>query len=371
MQRIKDLLKSAFALRATVICITAMVVSIAVVALALNLTVYGIKIDDNGNTATYKVYSKTVKGAFAEAGIELKEGDELSAKLTDSVRDYDEITITRAKTVIVALNDKEQIVHTTSQTVNEMVEKLGIPLGDTNLLLTNGETPISENLKVEIIAKTYREVKESEAIPYETKSVANNTMKKGTENVKTAGVNGEKVKTYKVLEHNGEVLEKQLVSEEVTKKPVTKIVEYGTVVATVTNRGDTSSRKTDAVKTSSSASSKSQPAASSSSGTTTKAGGNLSYSKVLEMTAYSYTGGGLTASGSPCAVGRVAVDPSVIPLGTRLYIEAWDGSSWTYGYAVAADTGGAIKGYKIDLYRNSESECRNFGVRKAKVYILN
>ena len=68
--------------------------------------------------------------------------------------------------------------------------------------------------------------------------------------------------------------------------------------------------------------------------------------------------------------GVVAVDPSVIPLGTKLYIEAVDGS-WTYGYAVAGDTGGAIKGNRIDLFFNSNAEAMSFGRRQAKVYVLN
>ena len=67
--------------------------------------------------------------------------------------------------------------------------------------------------------------------------------------------------------------------------------------------------------------------------------------------------------------GVVAVDPRVIPLGSRLYIEAENGT-WIYGTAVAADTGGAIKGNKIDLYVESYSDAINFGRRKAKVYIL-
>ena len=68
-------------------------------------------------------------------------------------------------------------------------------------------------------------------------------------------------------------------------------------------------------------------------------------------------------------VGAVAVDPKVIPLGTRLYIEAPDGS-WTYGKAIAADTGGSIKGNKVDLYMESYDEAIRFGRRPAKVYIL-
>lgn len=81
------------------------------------------------------------------------------------------------------------------------------------------------------------------------------------------------------------------------------------------------------------------------------------------MEATAYSGGGTTASGMAAAVGRVAVDPRVIPLGTRLYIES-------YGYAVAADTGGAIKGNRIDLYMNSESACNSFGRRNVTVHVL-
>jgi 3D (Asp-Asp-Asp) domain-containing protein len=56
-------------------------------------------------------------------------------------------------------------------------------------------------------------------------------------------------------------------------------------------------------------------------------------------------------------------------LGTKLYIESLDGSS-DYGFAIAEDTGGAIKGYKIDLFYNSNAEAMRFGRRDVKVYIL-
>lgn len=67
--------------------------------------------------------------------------------------------------------------------------------------------------------------------------------------------------------------------------------------------------------------------------------------------------------------GVVAVDPRVIPLGTRLYIASTDGTA-DYGYALPGDTGGAIKGNKIDLFFSTASQVRQFGRRNVTVYIL-
>ena len=96
----------------------------------------------------------------------------------------------------------------------------------------------------------------------------------------------------------------------------------------------------------------------------------LNYSRVINMNATAYSpdpaengGYSVTALGTPLRRGVVAVDRRVIPLGTKLYIEG-------YGYARAEDTGGAIKGNKIDLLFNTKAECRNFGRRNVKVYIL-
>ncbi|HPC72517.1 MAG TPA: 3D domain-containing protein [Treponema sp.] len=81
----------------------------------------------------------------------------------------------------------------------------------------------------------------------------------------------------------------------------------------------------------------------------------------FEATAYTWTGY-RTATGVCPSRGTVAVDPRVIPLGTELYIEG-------YGPAVAADTGGAIQGQKIDLYMDSEHECLQWGRRKVQIQI--
>ena len=92
------------------------------------------------------------------------------------------------------------------------------------------------------------------------------------------------------------------------------------------------------------------------------------YKNVLTMEASAYLpsdggGSGITASGIPAGYGVVAVDPWVIPLGTRLYIPG-------YGEAIAADTGGAIRGNKIDLCMEDYASCMQFGRRFVDVYVL-
>ena len=92
------------------------------------------------------------------------------------------------------------------------------------------------------------------------------------------------------------------------------------------------------------------------------------YSRVIhvEATAYSSAEPGLsayTALGTLCQRGVIATDPSIIPLGTRVFIPG-------YGYAVAEDTGGAIVGHKIDVAFDTVAECYEFGRQFIDIYIL-
>ena len=88
----------------------------------------------------------------------------------------------------------------------------------------------------------------------------------------------------------------------------------------------------------------------------------FAYTRKLVVKAYSYTGGGTTAMGTPARVGEIAVDPRVIPLGSKVYIEG-------IGVRYAEYTGGNIKGNTIDIYMNTLSECRSWGVRYVTIYI--
>ncbi|MDR2530624.1 MAG: 3D domain-containing protein [Oscillospiraceae bacterium] len=99
----------------------------------------------------------------------------------------------------------------------------------------------------------------------------------------------------------------------------------------------------------------------------------VEYVKYIEVSATAYTterqSNKITATGTTARVGAIAVDPTVIPYGTRMYIVSARGD-WIYGYAVAEDCGGGIKGNKIDLFFDTYDECIEFGVRRAIVYVL-
>lgn len=101
-----------------------------------------------------------------------------------------------------------------------------------------------------------------------------------------------------------------------------------------------------------------------------KNGVPVKYSKVYKGIASAYTGDEWTASGKRAGVGYIAVNPKVIPYGTKLYVRSTDGR-YNYGYCIAADTGGFVNMGRIaDLYFNSESECVTFGLRNVEIYVL-
>ena len=97
---------------------------------------------------------------------------------------------------------------------------------------------------------------------------------------------------------------------------------------------------------------------------TSSSSSSLNVARKLTVKAYAYTGGGYTATGTKAKYGTLAVDPKVIPYGTKVYIKELD------KVFTAEDCGGGIKGNKVDIYMNSESACRNWGVRTITLQIL-
>ncbi len=255
------------------------------------------------------------------------------------------ISIKRAFPVTITADEHIiTVMVTEGHTVAQVLKMAGVSLGDKDRLSADKTTLVSAGMEISLVRCSARTVTVTKELDFAKVTEKTDELYVGESKIKQEGKNGEQVLTYEVVYEDGKEISRKLVKTTVTKAAADEIKLVGT-----------KEKKTVA------------PA---------KNGGSvdLGDARMIKVTATAYCntsdGGQLTAMGKVPTYGTVAVDPSVIPLGSKLYICSADGS-YVYGYAVAGDTGGAIKGNKIDLFLGSESECRAFGRRQMCVYILN
>ena len=310
---------------------------------------------DDGNTRTTVESSHALPSAVVEkAGIEVSPADQIvSAAGEDGAV---EITIIRSQEVSIHYMGATLHTRAYQETVSELLERMNITLNDEDEVSIDLSDYTEDGMAIDVVKYTYGTAEAVEPITYTTERVANGSMTKGKETVKQAGKNGSALVTYSITYKNGQEIRREPVSSEVITAPTTEIVEYGTKSASISS----SDRITSDARSSDG------------SGVLTfRSGDTLTYSRVITANATAYTAkdGARTASGRVASVGCVAVDPKVIPMGSKLYITTPNGNI-VYGTAVAADTGGAIKGNKVDLYYNTYNECIQFGRRNVTVYVL-
>ncbi|MCX7780875.1 MAG: 3D domain-containing protein [Negativicutes bacterium] len=284
----------------------------------------------DGKTIHTRSIHNSPEEILAQAGIYLGPKDEY--RVTPGGKSGEPVTIEvfRAVPVTVLYNGRTEVVLTGKPTVREVVDALGIPK---TTKTTPGEnvrpTPNIEIKVVNVAEKV--EVREL-PVPRPVVRQQDGMLEKGIEGVFAEGADGRKLATVRVRYEDGIEVASEILTEKIIAEPKPQIIHVGTRETVSTYRG------------------------------------TLRFSRVMlmEATAYLPTDGephGLTFSGIPARRGLVAVDPRVIPLGTRLYIPG-------YGLALAADTGGAIIGNKIDLCVEDEHEAWNFGRRMIKVYVI-
>ena len=285
---------------------------------------------------------------------EVREG-EMSSQLvylSSGQSGYD-MALTAGQEVTVTHDGSTVTAKARSETVAELLERLHITPSPLEMVAVDLDEDSAE-LTIASELTYYDQVEEPAT--YETVRVANPSLPKGTEKVVQEGADGVRTSIYEVVWSGGEEISRQFV-EELESTAVDEIVEYGTAAKTVTSADTLTSVNQNA----------------DGSGTLVFASGaTLNFSSAKSMTATAYTAGhggadNYTATGTAVRVGTVAVDKNVIPLGTKMYIVAADGSV-VYGTAVAADTG--VRGNIVDLYYDTYQQCINFGRRTCNVYIL-
>lgn len=322
-----------------------------------------VRVLDGERELTLQTYTTSTHRILSQADITLDTLDEVKRKDSGNAI-Y--IEVLRAYPVHIIYHNKEYVEFVTGGMVSDALESAGIRLSVDDVINHSGDTELFEGIEIVIDEVKYITKTDVSSIKYETKYESSSDYPQGYEQVLKKGKVGkaETTTTYRYV--NGEFDRVCGEIKEVISKPKTKVVLQGTAqTAQVSNITPQQANKNSVGATTGSTNTGTK--GTSSAGTIS----GMSYSKVLtgSATAYTASSGALTSTGVPAYVGGVAVNPNVIPYGSKLYIEA-DG--YTYGYATAVDTGGALMSGSalVDLYMSSYDECINFGRRNVKVYVL-
>ncbi len=318
--------------------------------------------ENKNSTKKIKTKETTLSDFLAEQNYEIGAHDRLNLDDNSPINENTEIVITRGVPFSIEADGHIIFCSTTKTTVGEALLETGHYPNEDDILTPDLNAPLTPSLNILITRVDSKTVIITEPVPNTTEYKEDNTLEKGKTKVIKEGHQGSCDVTVNIVYNNGVEVSRTEISRVVTKEPENKVIANGTKEVAKKS----TSKKSAATQT---LSSKNTTAKSDTNAAGTVAG--LKYTKKYTMSATGYTAfrsdgsRGKTASGRAAGYGLVAVDPKVIPLGTRLYIEG-------YGEAIAADTGGAIKGNKIDLcFEQSNAWIRKeFGRKTLKVYVL-
>lgn len=301
-------------------------------------------IHDGGDVIVHTTFSRNVRQVLREAGVELGHSDTYTTREEGNQL---ELTVQRRQSIRVWADDQLHIVETFGETVGEVLDALGIVLGPEDRVSEPLTAATATGMTVVVTRVTREQITTEEVVPAEEQVYLNTVLRPGEETVLQQGSDGSRRVTTEIVYEDGQEVSRAVVQETVLVPATERIVIRGAEAASMP-----ADAEGDAILT---------------------AGGEvLEYEYVIDgmATAYNCPGYvGHTASGTVAEVGKVAVDPRVIPLGTKLYIVSQDGQ-YVYGYCIAEDTGGLIKGNKVDLYFDTWDECIQFGYRPVTIYVL-
>ena len=245
------------------------------------------------------------------------------------------------KEVVLIVDGQEIEVNSLQPDVQGVLEENEIDYDKNDIISEDLDTSLKNGMKIEVKQIEKKTITKTKDIPYDTVIKKDSSLLKGKTEVSQKGKKGTKELIYEAIYQNGKLVSKTLVEKNTTEKSKDKIIKKGTKEK---NKVKSTSEKTSTSKKANSAKS--------------------SLGKKITVSATAYSGDTITSTGTVPKWGTIAVDPTVIPYGTRVYIPQFD------KYFIAEDCGGGIKGNKIDIFMNSESQCNNWGKRTIDIYIV-
>jgi 3D (Asp-Asp-Asp) domain-containing protein len=290
---------------------------------------------DGRSTDTWS-FQRTVGGVLASHHITLRDGDLVTPSPETRLWPGMQISVIRAVPVTLTVGGVTRgSSRVAATTVGEALKRMGVSVGAVDRIYPDPSSGLWPGMRITVERREMRTWTQREAVAFPSQTVNDPTLQRGLMLVRQSGRPGVRERTVWEVRANERLVAVSSSSWRVVQDPSPRIVAAGTRTMTA-DRGAFAGHEF----------------------------------MIMEATAYypgphNY-GGGVgprTAIGLLTQRGVVAVDPSIIRLGSHLYIEG-------YGYAVAGDTGGAIQGLRIDLCYNTYNEAIQFGRRPVKVYLL-
>ncbi|ANU26869.1 G5 and 3D domain-containing protein [Planococcus versutus] len=357
---------------------------------------YAVTVDGEATSAW--TTKNTVSEILASANVELTKHDKVSPALDEQVDEDTAISVEKAYEVTIQDGLKEKKVWSTSTKVADFLKENKVTLGKLDRVESKMDELVLPNSKVQIVRVEKLTDVVEDSVKYAVETKKDNSLLKGSEKIVQKGQNGLVKKTYEIVKENGKEVKRDLKDEKIVKEPTKQVTAVGTktVVASVSRGAKqkatpvasakivkekaTPKKEVAVVKAASTEKTvakvtpvakekpvaKAEPAKEKPAAEPT--GGKEFYVSATAYTASCTGCSGITATGINLKTNPglkvIAVDPSVIPLGSKVWVEG-------YGNAIAGDTGGAIKGNKIDLFMANKSDALSFGRKQVKVRILN
>lgn len=338
------------------VCAAFLAVAVTVASTLLIDSINTISVFDGEETYTLRTLSASATSAMANLSLKSDNYEIVSISEKDN---HTSIEIAYVFPVYITVGDETVKVTVSGGTVEDALKKAGFTPDEHDMIEPSLNTVLTKTAYIDYLNIDYVSESYTETIACSIETIYSDDYEEGTTTL-VPGSDGMKVVSCSLKYINGELSEKNVVSEEVITTAVNgkKLIGTGKVIKAVTTSADVKCVST----------------LSPSSAIPLDANGNpVEYkSKITaRATAYTYTGNNCATGVAP-QPGYIAVNPKVIPYGTKMYIKTANGS-FVYGYAVAADTGGFINNYPngIDLFMSTKSACTTFGVQNVEIYILN
>lgn len=329
----------------SVLCLTAL---LAQTAFAQNTYV----ITDGEQVTVHTSFASDPAKVLDEVGVELDEDDFYTTAAGDGIS---EITVQRGQVVHVNYCGKKMELNTYGETLGALLNRNGIQTYGQYSVSQSLQTMTYDGMQVQIGNVVQAQETYTVELPFETLYCQDPDLPAGQEEIVVSGSAGQLLCSAEVVYVNAQEQSRIVTDETVLERPVNQIVAVGTGSETQEDSGEQELWIGDGI-------------------IRLPTGEVLTYtdSGTYNATAYTHMDEGcdmVTATGTRVRWGTVAVDPRMIPYGTRMFIVTEDGS-YIYGLATAEDCGGAINGNRIDLYMPTLSEAFRFGRRSCTVYFL-